>query len=222
MPHINSKSSKRVTAVLVLALASIALAACGSSSSGSSPTGTTSTNANASASATTSTGGKAGAFGGRFTALRECLQKNGITLPQRKAGERPAGGYTPGAGGYTPGAGGTGGPQLPAGVTRSQFEAALKKCGGSFGGSFGAGHGAGGRFFNSPAVRQAIEQAYKKFAACMRENGVSLPEPNTSGKGPIFDTKGVNTKSSQFTSAEAKCHSDLFRARPGASGAGGG
>jgi hypothetical protein len=213
MPHINSKSSKPVPAVLVLALAAIALAACGSSSSGSS---TTSTNTNASASATTSTNGGApsGARAGGFTALRECLQKNGITLPQRKPGQHPGGGgYVPGGGGYYPGGGGAGGPHLPAGVTRAQYEAAIKKCGGGF----APGRGAGFHYLDSPAVKQA----YKKFAACMRENGVNVPEPNTSGKGAIFSTKGLNTKSAQFTAAEAKCRSDLagaFHAHPSAPG----
>ncbi len=57
----------------------------------------------------------------RFKALRECLQKNGITLPKRTPGQRPPGGFL----------GGAGGPQLPAGVTRAQYQAAVKKCGGA-------------------------------------------------------------------------------------------
>ncbi len=75
---------------------------------------------------------------------------------------------------------GRAGLQLPKGVTRAQYEAAIKKCGG---GSF-AGRGAR---FNSPAYKAALT----KFAACMRENGVNVPAPNTSGSGPIFDTKGL-------------------------------
>jgi hypothetical protein len=43
----------------------------------------------------------------------------------------------------------------------------------------------------------------------MRENGVDLPAANTSGKGPVFDTKGINTSSAAFKSAESKCRSDL-------------
>jgi hypothetical protein len=51
----------------------------------------------------------------------------------------------------------------------------------------------------------------------MRENGVDLPTPNTSGNGPVFNTKGINTTSSTFKTAAAKCQSDL----PGAARAGG-
>jgi hypothetical protein len=49
----------------------------------------------------------------------------------------------------------------------------------------------------------------------MRENGVNLPAPNTSGKGPVFDTKGINTSSAAFKSAESKCRSDLGAAAGG-------
>jgi hypothetical protein len=101
-------------------------------------------------------------------------------------------------------------------VTRAQYEAALKKCGGGLnGGAFFRG-GAGG--FNSPVVKQALA----KFATCMHENGINVPAPNTSGKGPVFNTKGLNTGSAAFKAAETKCSSDLrgaFRAHPGAAGA---
>jgi hypothetical protein len=133
--------------------------------------------------------------------VRECLKKEGITLPKRKAR-----------------LGGPGEPQLPSGVSRAKLEAALKKCGGSPHGTF---PGAGRRFFNSPAVTKA----YAKFAACMRAQGVKLPAPNTSGKGPIFNTKGIDTTSPTFRSADAKCRPDLlgaFRPRPGVGGPGAG
>jgi len=201
MPHIHS--SRPVIAVLLLALASLALAACGGSSSTSSSTTATSS---ASASATTpTTGGRAGAPGGRFAAIRECLKKNGITLPTRKPGQAP------GAGGFLGGAG----PALPKGVTKAQYEAAIKKCGGFPRGGLPSGRGFRG--FSTPAAKQALT----RFAACLRSNGVDVPEPNTSGKGPIFDTKGIDTAGAKFKAAETKCRSALlgaFRARPGANG----
>jgi hypothetical protein len=230
MPHNHSKRRTTALAVAALALASLLLAACGSSSPSSS-TSTTSANAAATTSAstattstgtsstgsggTTSTGsgtispgsGRRGAFAGRFAALRECLKKDGVTLPERKPGQR---------GGFL-GGGAAGGPQLPAGVSRAQFEADLKKCGG-----FGRGRipGQGTRFSGA-----AAKQALAKFAACMRANGVNVPEPNTSGKGPIFDTKGLDTTGATFRNAERKCRTDLahaFFARPGAAGGPGG
>jgi hypothetical protein len=83
----------------------------------------------------------------------------------------------------------------------------LKKCGG---GNFrGAGR------FNSPTAKAALT----KFVACMRENGVNLPTPNTSGSGPVFNTTGINTTSSTFKSAQSKCQSALQGALGGGGGA---
>ncbi len=217
MPHIDSnrrKPARRIPAaavLLILLLACLGLAACGGSSSSSSTS--------ASASATTSSTGAAGtgatgAGASRFKALRECLQKNGITLPKPTPGQRSPGGPG-GAGGFLGGGGGAGGPKLPSGVTRAQYEAAIKKCGG--GGHFLRSGPAG---FSNPAFKQALT----KFAACMRENGINVPAPNTSGSGPVFDTKGIDTASSQFRTAESKCRSDLtgaFRRGAGAGAAGG-
>jgi hypothetical protein len=203
MPHMNSNRRNRATAakptaiaVLVLLLACLGLAACGSSGSST----TTSAKTSANAAATTASGGGTGATGarsGRFTALRECLQKNGITLPKRTPGQGPRGG----AGGFF---GGGAGVQLPNGVTRAQMQAALKKCGG--------GASAGLRRVNTPAFKQEFD----KFVSCMRENGIDLPAPNTSGNGPIFNSKGLNTTSAKFRAAEQKCRADLpFPGRPG-------
>jgi hypothetical protein len=138
-----------------------------------------------------------GRGGARFAAVRECLQKNGITLPQRTPGSgRSAGG----PGGFL--GGGAGGPQLPKGVTRAQYEAALKKCGGEI------RFGGGGRFAQNPVFKTAIA----KYAECLRQNGVNVPAPNTSGKGPVFDTKGINTTSPQFKAATTKCRATLLGA----------
>jgi hypothetical protein len=184
MHHVfNSRSRAMAVSVLALALASLVLAACGSSSSSSSATSTT-----ASAAASGAQNGR----GGRFTALRECLQKLGITLPKRKPGQAPGGG-----GGFL--GGGTGaGPTLPAGVTRAQYEAAIRKCGGFPAGRFGPG--AGNRLA-SPQFKARLTE----FAACMRTAGINVPAPNTSGTGPIFNTKGLDTTSASFRAAETKC-----------------
>lgn len=213
MSHLNSHRrtpAAAATTALVLLLACIGLAACGSSSKSSS----TSTSASA---ATSTTGGAStgpagqakGELAKRFGAMRECLQKNGITLPKRTPGQRrPPGG----AGGFL---GAAGGPSLPKGVTRAQYEAALKKCGA---GNFAARGGAAR--FKSPAFQAALT----KFASCMRKNGVNIPAPNTSGTGPVFSSKGLNTSSHQFQAAEVKCRSVLtgaFRRARGAGGPGG-
>ncbi len=187
----NTIRTKLLPAAVVASLlaAVLALSACG---------GTSASNATAAAnSATTSTapgvGGSSGARASRFGALRECLAKNGINLPQRKPGEgRPPRGFQ-----------GGNGPQLPSGVTRAQFQAALKKC--------GAGNFAGrGARLTSPAYRQALA----KLGECMRAHGVNVPAPNTSGNGPVFDTKGIDTSSQQFKTAQQACSSIVRSALP--------
>ncbi len=212
MPNAKTRSRKlAVAAVVVLLPACLGLAACGSSSSS-----TTSSSANAasngSASGTSSTGSTSATPGApgsgrgpaRFAALRGCLQKNGITLPKR----------TPGSHGTPPGTSRLG---LPNGVTPKQYEAAVKKCGG------GSGH-----FFRGGATRRLDSPVFKaalaKYGDCLRENGIKLPAPNTSGNGPIFNTKGIDTAGSQFKSASTKCRSALaggFRRPAGAPGAAG-
>ncbi len=85
MSHTDSirrKPAASAAAVLVLLLACLGLAACGGSSSSSSTGATTATSARTG----TGTGAK-GPLAGRFAAIRECLQKNGITLPKRTPGQ---------------------------------------------------------------------------------------------------------------------------------------
>jgi hypothetical protein len=96
-------------------------------------------------------------------------------------------------------------------MSRAQYEAVIRKCGGR---AFGGSGFRGGRLRNNPAAKQALV----KFADCMRGNGVNVPEPNTSGSGPVFDTKDLDTASPKFKAAEAKCSSNLrgaFGVRPG-------
>ena len=199
MPHRIGRP--RLVGLVIIATAAVALAGCGGSSKSS-------TNA-----ASTTTTGQGAA---RFAALRTCLAKNGINLPQRPLGQRRPPGAGPGAGPgggggiFGGGGGGFAGPQLPAGVTRAQYQAAVAKCGGP---AFGA------RRQLTPAQRAAQQAALVKFAACMRTNGIPLAAPNTTGTGPVFNTSKLDTKSAKFTAAYAKC-SSLLPARFGRRGAG--
>jgi hypothetical protein len=190
MSHI---SRRQPAAAVPLLCASLALAACGSSSKSPSTSSAAAAGARTGAIPSTSAGAS------RISALRGCLQKNGVTLPK------------PGAGGALGGLllYGRGRP-LPKGLSRAQYEAALKKCAGSL---------PPRRPFNSATGRQALV----RFAACMRQNGTNLPAPKT-GKGPLFNTKGLNTSSPQFRAAFVKCRANLSSilgsARPGAGAAG--
>jgi hypothetical protein len=196
---------RRIAALATMLLAACVLAACGSSSKRSTTA------------ATKTTVPGATTAGGRFTAVRECLKKNGITLPQRVPG-KPGQGRPPGGGAVPFGGSGRGGGfaggALPKGVTRAQLEAALKKCGGGVRGNFG-----GRTHLGSAGFKKALAA----FATCMRREGVDVPTPNTSGKGPIFSTKGLDVKSAKFRSAQQKCASLLrTSAAPGGTGTPGG
>jgi hypothetical protein len=225
MPHLSIRSRAAALAALpTVLLACGGLAACGSSKSTPSTTtqaanaasttpaaagtttaaGATAPTAPAAGGASSGTSGPAGAAGsgaaraygptgpgaGRFAAVRECLSKNGVTLPR------------PGAAGAGPGFPG-GARQLPKGMTQAQYRAALAKCGAGLPSRHG---GFKGRAFNSPVFRTALT----KFAGCLREQGIDVPAPNTSGKGPIFSTKGIDTSSPKFRAAEVKCRSMLL------------
>jgi hypothetical protein len=241
MSH-NSIPRRRLTALpslialaAILVAASLGLAACGGSSStttttettanaaatgtttaGTSSTGTTSTEPSSTGTSPTgtsstpttptapTTGTTPAARAARFAAVRTCLSKKGITLPQR------------GAGGFA-----GGGAQLPKGMSRAQFAEALRSCGSGFKGSR-FNKGASG--FKNPFNNARFHAVLARFAACMRQNGVNIGEPNTSGSGPVFDTKGINTGSAQFKAASANCRSTLLgalksnSAHPGATG----
>jgi hypothetical protein len=90
-------------------------------------------------------------------------------------------------------------------MTRAQYQAVLAKCGGGF--HPGSAGGAGGpRALDSSRFRQALTS----FAACLRQKGIAIPTPNTSGKGPIFSTKGIDTASPKFKEAEKQCRPALI------------
>jgi hypothetical protein len=84
----------------------------------------------------------------------------------------------------------------PKGVSRAQLVAAVQGCGGI---------GSGLAAVKPRASRSAYTQAFVRFVSCMREQGVSLPAPNTSGKGPVIDLKGLDTTSAKYKAASGKC-----------------
>ena len=192
---------------LGIALAASALAGLGLTACGGSASSTTATQANAARANTTggSTGAGSTSSRGatrprgttaarpRFTAVRACLQKQGVRLPTGPGG---------GAGQFL------GGANLPKGVTRAQLQRAVSKC---LGGLGPAGRRGAARRFNR-AGSQRFRLALSAFAACLRKNGINVPQPNTSGAGPVFSTKGLNTASPHFKAATAKCRSALVGA----------
>jgi len=173
--------------VVVLALGGL-VAACGSASS-SSKTATSSTTASAAGAPNAS----------RRAALAACLKQHGVTLPARP----PGAGAAPGSGGSngtgtTPrrgffGGGGGGFANNP------KLRTALQACGARF------GFGGGQRFRLSRA-------AITKYVTCVRQHGYNLPNPNFSGKGPVFPSN-IRTNA-KFQAASRPCQSLLTPRRP--------
>jgi hypothetical protein len=166
--------------------------ASGGASTGTSSTGTSSTGATTTPGGST-TGTTHASRAARIAAVHTCLTKKGITL----------------------GSGGIRGAHLPKGMTRAQLLEAFESC----------GRGLGGNRFGKGGFKHGVDSArYRavlaRFAACLRQNGIKIGEPNTSGNGPTFDTKGINTGSPQFKAAVTSCRSTLqgaLTAHPGAS-----
>ena len=198
--------------VVLLALSGL-IAACGSAS-GSSNTTTSSTTASAAA------GGAGGPNAGRRAALTACLKQHGVTLPARPAGA--GGGPPPGAGGSSGSGTGTNGTTGTTGTGTTGTGTTPRR--GFFGG--------GGGFANNPKLRAAFQacgarfgfggaQGFRarlsranitKYVTCVRQHGYNLPNPNFSGKGPVFP---ANIRgNAKFQAASRACQSLLAPPRP--------
>jgi hypothetical protein len=194
---------RRLALVLGAAAVVVAVAACGSSS-----TATTTKSASASdASSSTATG--SGSSSSRAT-LVACLKQHGVTLPSRPAGggAPPGGGPPAGGGGFFGGSGSGSGSGRGFFRGNPKFAAAFKACGGSS--RFGFGRGSRGRF-------RISHTAIDNYVTCIRQHGYpQMPNPNFSGKGPVFPAS-IRTNS-KFQSASRSCQHILVPARPSGTG----
>jgi hypothetical protein len=219
--QLTSSRAPRVLLTALLAIAAAAIvAACGSSGSSSS---------SSSSSASSSSGTSA-----QFAKYQSCLKSHGVTFktgnfkrpsgtgttghftpPGGEAGTPPSGGFKRGTrpkGGFVGGFGG---------AASKKDQAAFKACAsdapkgrGGFGGGFRAGGGqapggaSGGAQFSAATL--------KKFAACVKQHGYTLPAANTSGKGPIYPRKIEANRT--FQTASKSCQSLLRTSGASASG----
>jgi hypothetical protein len=214
-------------AVIGIALLTAAVvAACGGSSPSS--TSTTSSTSSAAAAANGSPAAGGGAVTGSIAAdrakLDACLKKYGVTLPTVGGGRFGASGATgfagrsgatggrgffgagrPGATGATGGRGFFGGAGGLGGLASNpKFAKAFAKCGGAIGGlGAGLGRGATGARGLSTVDRSEVT----RFVACMKKGGVTLPAPNLSGRGSVFNVAHVNTGSAAFKKVYGTCKS---------------
>jgi hypothetical protein len=117
------------------------------------------------------------------------------TTASAAAGGAPNAPRPPGTGGGPPpGSGRSGGF-----ANNPKLRAAFQACGARF------GFGRGQRF---PLSRAAIT----KYVTCVRQHGYSLPNPNLSGKGPVFP--GNIRTNAKFQAASRSCQSLLAPPRP--------
>lgn len=130
--------------------------------------------------------------------LNECLRRNGVDVQ-----EVPA----PGGGG--------GGAAVRIGGQRDEIEKAMNgPCKKLQQAAFAD---------ISPEDRQEFEDAFQKFAQCMREHGVDLPDPTTGGgSGPSNSAVRIDRDDPDFQEAQQACGDKLpeggFRARAGGGG----
>jgi hypothetical protein len=183
----NSKWLRGRTVLLlsVAALMAPAISACGGGSSSDS---------NGSSGTSTTASGGPGGF--QLTdAQRSCIEGKGVTVPQ--------GGGQPPSGGSPPQGAPSGG--APGGQDFQKLQQALQDCG------VNVPNGPpGGGNFNPASARKQISA----YVACVRKNGYDLPQPNTSGNGPVFDSSQVDQNDPKFKTASAKCQNLLPQGGP--------
>lgn len=178
---------KTWTALSMAVLMAVFLIACGGSSdsdSGSSESESSGTNQQAE--------------------LRECLEKQGVELPEGAGtgqGNGPPGGGQPPADGEFPplGEGPPGGQGGAPGMDNEELRKALEECGGS------PPEGRQ-RNFDSGQFRERIQD----YVRCVRRNGYDLPNANLSGEGPVFDADEVDQDDPDFQKASKECQ-DLLQ-----------
>ena len=108
-----------------------------------------------------------------------CMRKNGIDVPDPEVGSDGRIRIGPGAG------------RGADDIDRETFQAAQKECGSPF--------GAGGGPQLSAAQREEMQATMLEFAACMRKNGVDMPDPDFSGGGGVFRVGGPGSGASILT-----------------------
>lgn len=122
-----------------------------------------------------------------FTHLNMCLKAHGVVNPEASAravdAERTI-----------PALLGTGGIPVPSGVTKPQYEAALRRCGMT-------NVRVGRTVITNPLVRRKI----LSVRTCLTNNGFTLPAANFPGPGPVLDTSGINVGSARWVATAMGC-----------------
>ncbi|HEX8105910.1 MAG TPA: hypothetical protein VF533_25055 [Solirubrobacteraceae bacterium] len=121
-----------------------------------------------------------------------CMREQGLDFPDPQVGERGMIRIGPGPGGRGPS------PEDP------KTQAAQKVCGKHL--------AQGGGPVADPETRARLQDAFVAYAACMRRNGVDVPDPQP-GTGAILvkpgDAGAPDLASPKFKAADGECHHHL-------------
>jgi hypothetical protein len=121
--------------------------------------------------------------------LQQCLRDNGVDVPDNP---------TPGAGGGQPN------------IDRDKLQKAISGPCKEF------QQGAGGNI--SSADRQEMQDSFQKFAQCMRDNGVDVPDIGSGGGPPAGGGGQLNQDDPKTKAASEKCQDKLPQNLPGQGG----
>jgi Prokaryotic membrane lipoprotein lipid attachment site len=157
--------------ILIIAVAMLALAGCKNAADGD---GIPSANGTATPSPTAS-------FQPDQPAFIRCMRQHNVNLPDPVPNQQWR-------------------PDKPAGVTREQFETAVRACQSYLGEDL----------LGQPPSAEELEKL-RAFAVCMREHGIEMTDPLPNGnmeiKGRLeFVTREQLNADPQFQAAEAACH----------------
>jgi hypothetical protein len=199
----------RAVLLAAVALSLLAAVASGCGSSGSSDEGVAAidTGASASGDGGSSTTPQQANDDPQETALKwaRCMRENGVDVPDPQVDSNGRLTVRSGAGAFRPGEG-----------NDSEFRAAIEKCGSPLGNA---------RPQLTDAEREQLQESMLEFAACMRKQGVDMPDPDFSEGGGAFRVMrggDVDPSDPDFQKAQKACQPILQEVedtiRPGGRG----
>jgi hypothetical protein len=124
---------------------------------------------------------------GFFERLDTCLKAHGIANPETSAKAAEVEHTIPALLGLE-------GIPLPTGVSESQYEAALRRCGAT-----------------SVHVRRAaitsslVKRRILSVRSCLASNGFTLPVANFHGPGPVLNTSAIDARSARWVATSMGC-----------------
>jgi hypothetical protein len=121
-----------------------------------------------------------------FEHLNACLKSQGIADPESSAKAADVERTIPALLGAA-------GVPVPNGVTKVQYEAALKRCGVNV------------RVGRVAITSPLLEERIMSLRSCLVNNGFTLPPPDFPGPGPVLETAGIDLGSARWVATAMGC-----------------